>query len=48
MKSWGFVVSNVKKAQKNNFFTEKVSIFSDRGDENGIQGALFPKRKSVP
>jgi hypothetical protein len=36
MKLWGFVASNVKKAQKNNFITEMVSIFSDRGDGSGI------------
>ncbi|AAZ26538.1 hypothetical protein CPS_4475 [Colwellia psychrerythraea 34H] len=36
MKLWTFVASNPRKGQKNNFFTEMVSIFSDRGDEGGV------------
>ena len=45
MKLWAFVASYPKKGKKINFFTEMVSIFSDRGEGGGELGFDFPRKK---
>ncbi len=48
MKSWAFVASYPKKGKLFIFFSEMVSIFSDRGDKGEKLGFVFPERKNAP
>ncbi|PKG85330.1 hypothetical protein CXF85_06985 [Colwellia sp. 75C3] len=48
MKLWTFVAGNPKKAQKNNYWTQLLSIISDSRDKGGVLGVTFPIKKKSP